>query len=330
MKLTLLFLILTVSTIFSQEKMMFGDTSRKGVPYSKDPHVVKFDGRYLMYFSIPPFKNKSNPIKGWNIGIAESTDLINWEKIGEINPDGENESKGLCAPCALVLNDEIHLFYQTYGNGRNDAICHAVSKDGLNFKRNPTNPVFKPTGNWNCGRAIDAEVIKFNNQFLLYFATRDPDYKIQIQGVAAAPINTNFNRGEWTQLTDSPIMKPEYEWEGKCVEGASVIQRGDKLFMFYAGSYNNAPQQVGIAKSSDGIHWKKLSDKPFLPNGKPGEWNSSESGHPHIFLDTDGKTFLFYQGNNDNGKTWYISNIEVYWNNKGPFLKENNSLKEKL
>lgn len=94
----------------------------------------------------------------------------------------------MCASCALVLNNKIHQFYQTYGNGRNDAICHAVSKDGLNFVRNKTNPIFKPSGDWNCGRAIDAEVIQFQNQFLLYFTTRDPEYKIQIQGIAAAPI----------------------------------------------------------------------------------------------------------------------------------------------
>ncbi len=317
-----LILAFAFTTTFCQKKMMFGDTSRKGVPFSKDPHVIKFDGKYLMYFSIPPFADKSNPIQGWNIGIAKSTDLIHWEKVAEINPDGDYESKGLCAPCALVVDKKVHLFYQTYGNGRNDAICHAVSKNGISFLRNPTNPIFKPTGSWNCGRAIDAEVVQFDNQFLLYFATRDPDYKIQIQGVAAAPITTNFNREDWEQLTDLPIMVPEYDWEGKCVEGASVIQRGDELFMFYAGSYNNAPQQVGVAKSSDGIEWKKLSIQPFLANGKPGEWNSSESGHPHIFNDSNGKTHLFYQGNNNKGKNWFISNIEVFWNEEGPFLKK--------
>jgi predicted GH43/DUF377 family glycosyl hydrolase len=222
----------------------------------------------------------------------------------------------------LVLDGKVHLFYQTYGNRENDAICHAVSTDGITFERDKSNPVFKPTGKWNCGRAIDAEVVKFNNQYLLFFATRDPDFKIQMQGVAAAPFNTDFSRDDWKQLTDAPIMIPEYKWEGECVEGASVVQRRGKLFMFYAGAYNNWPQQIGVAKSTDGIHWKKLSDKPFLRNGKPGEWNASESGHPHIFNDTDGRTYLFYQGNNDNGKTWYLSNVEVFWDGNGPFLKE--------
>jgi predicted GH43/DUF377 family glycosyl hydrolase len=175
-----------------QKMMMYEDKTRQGVPFSKDPHVVKFENRYIMYYSVPPFADTTNPIKGWNIGIAQSNDLIQWEKIGEITPEGEVESKGLCAPCALVIDGKIHLFYQTYGNGRNDAICHAISEDGVGFYRDPSNPVFKPKGDWNCGRAIDAEVVMFNGQYLLYFATRDPEYKIQMQGVAVANAETDL------------------------------------------------------------------------------------------------------------------------------------------
>jgi beta-1,2-mannobiose phosphorylase / 1,2-beta-oligomannan phosphorylase len=316
-------------TAFSQKesksnapKMMYGDTSRIGIPFAKDPFVIKFQGRYLMYYSIPPYKDLSNPVQGWGLGIAESRDLNEWNRIGEIIPDGEYEKKGLAAPCALIINKQVNLFYQTYGNGKNDAICHAVSSDGIHFNRNPTNPIFHPTGNWNCGRAIDAEVIRFKDNYLLYFATRDPDYKIQMQGVASASAGTNFNRGQWTQLTDYPIMKPEYPWEGACIEAASVVQQSNLLYMFYAGAYNNYPQQIGVAKSSDGIKWERVSDKPFLKNGSPGEWNHSESGHPHLFRDEDGKTYLFYQGNNDNGKTWYISKVEIHWNEKGPYIDE--------
>ncbi len=302
----------------NKEQMMFGDTSRTGVPFSKDPHVVNFDGRYLMYYSIPPQKGVED--SGWNIGIAESSDLTSWEKVGEITPapGADYEKKGLCAPGALVRDGKVHLFYQTYGNRENDAICHAVSSDGINFERNKTNPIFKPTGEWNCGRAIDAEVCEFNDQYFLYFATRDPSYKIQIMGVAIAPKETNFNREDWQQACDAPILAPELPWEGECVEAASVTIQDGKMFMFYAGAYNNWPQQVGVAVSEDGITWNKLSDEPFLANGEPGEWNESESGHPHIFTDLDGRTYLFFQGNNDKGKSWYISNKEVFWNNGTP------------
>lgn len=301
--------------------MMFGDTIRLGRPFAKDPHVIFFSGHYLMYYSVPGFTGKEDIAQGWGIGIAESSDLTNWKKIGEVNSDPEAtyEAKGFAAPCALVIDGKVNLFYQTYGTGKNDGICHAWSTDGIHFIRNKTNPIFHPDGNWNCGRAIDAEVIRFRGKYFLYYATRDTAFKIQMQGVAVAPGNTGFDRADWKNLSsEGPILKPEMPWERDCIEGASVIQKNDELFMFYAGAYNNAPQQIGVARSTDGIHWERISDQPFLLNGKPGEWNSSESGHPHIFTSPAGDDYLFYQGNNDNGKTWYISNIRINWVNGVP------------
>ncbi len=312
---------LTLTAQAQEERMMYADTSRVGVPHAKDPHVVNFKGRYLMYYSIPP--RKDDPQSGWNIGIAESRDLVHWEKAGEITPapGAEYEKKGLCAPGALVRDGVVHLFYQTYGNGPKDAICHATSEDGIRFERDETNPIFRPTGDWNCGRAIDAEVYPFKGRYFLYFATRDKDFKVQMQGVAVAPGDTDFGRGDWKQACDAPILYPELDWEKDCIEGASIVEEGGKLFMFYAGAYNNAPQQIGVAESEDGIRWKRVFSEPFVPNGKPGEWNSSESGHPHLFKDNDGRTYLFYQGNNDGGKTWYITNEEVVWKDGRPALK---------
>lgn len=315
--LLFIFLAAFYSVSFGQApRMMFGDSLRIGKPFSKDPHVIRFNGRYLMYYSVPPYKEKNGTSHGWGIGIAESTDLNKWKVLGEVNQDPEAvyESKGLCAPSALVIDGKVNLFYQTYGNGPKDAICHASSTDGIHFTRNKTNPIFHPEGSWTCGRAIDAEVISFKGKYYLYYATRDPNYKIQMLGVAVAPGNTNFNRDDWQNIsTEAPMLKPELPWEKDCIEGASVINIKGELFMFYAAAYNNAPQQIGVAKSSDGINWTRISDEPFLANGKPGEWNSSESGHPHIFDNPKGRDYLFFQGNNDKGKTWYLSNIPVKW-----------------
>ena len=302
-------------------KMMYADASRDGIPFAKDPHVIYFKGKYLMYYSVHAYVDKLGVNNGWGIGIAESKNLIDWKRVGEVNVDSSAtyEKKGFAAPCALVIDGKVNLFYQTYGNGVNDAICHATSDDGIFFSRNPTNPIFHPTGPWTCGRAIDAEVIEFKGKYFLYYATRDKAYKIQMQGVASAPINTNFNRTEWTNLSvDSAILKPVFPWEGECIEGASIIRKKEMLYMFYAGAYNNAPQQIGVAKSLDGFHWTRMSTKPFLTNGLPGEWNSSESGHPHIFSNPKGNDYLFYQGNNDKGKTWYISNVKVSWKDESP------------
>lgn len=299
--------------------MLYADSSR-GRPFSKDPAVVRFLGQYWMYYSMSPFNDGRQP-DGYAIGIATSADLENWHKVGEILPVDPCEQNGLCAPGALVLDGKLHLFYQTYGNGPKDAICHAVSSDGLNFARNPTNPVFHPSGDWNAGRAIDADVIPWGDQLLLYFATRDPQMKIQLLGVASAPLNSDFSRPAWTQRCDAPILQPELPWEQDCIEAPALCQHDGRLFMFYGGAYNNAPQQVGCAVSADGLHWQRLSDQPFLPNGAPGTWNASESGHPFLFADEDGRTYLFFQGNGDHGKTWSLSMRSIFWRDGLPALE---------
>ncbi len=328
-KLVLSTLVLAVLLVFCRQSetvpktgakpaMMFADSSR-GEPFAKDPDVAWYKGRYLLYYTMRPFRD-GRENDGYGIGIAESSDLTHWQKIAELPPAHDYESKGICAPGAIVLNDTLHLFYQTYGNREKDAICHAWSVDGIHFTRNESNPIFAPHGDWTIGRAIDADAFAWQDKLLLYFATRDTSYTYQIQGVAAAPLNSNYGRNSWKQLTDYPILVPKLDWEKTCIEAATVFEHNEKLYMFYAGAYNNQPQQIGCAVSRDGIKWKRLSQSPILPNGNPGDWNASESGHPGVFVDRDGQIYLFFQGNNDNGKTWYLSKKRVTWNGDMPVL----------
>ncbi|MBN1818466.1 MAG: family 43 glycosylhydrolase, partial [Sedimentisphaerales bacterium] len=301
--------------------MYYSDTS-SGQAFAKDPDVARFKGKYWMYYTM------DRADKGIAVGIAQSDDLTNWKKVGEMLPDADDEKNGLGAPAAIVHKGKVHLFYQTYGNGPKDAICHAWSEDGLHFTRNKTNPIFRPTGSWNCGRAIDADVIAHGDRMLLYWATRDPDFKTQMVGVASAPLDGDFARDKWKQLGNGPVLRPQMPWEKQCIEAPSVVRQGNKLFMFYAGAYNNQPQQIGCAVSEDGVQWQRLSDYPILPNGKQGKWNSSESGHPGIFVDDDGTQYLFFQGNNDGGKTWYLSKMLVRWDNEEPYLMQPRDEKE--
>jgi len=300
----------SASNVPGRPRMYYTDDDYEK-PFAKDPDVVWFKGRYLMYYSI------RRGSKGIAVGIAQSEDLTNWKKVGEILPEADYERKGLAAPGALVRGGKVHLFYQTYGTGRRDAICHATSDDGLHFRRNETNPIFRPTGDWNCGRAIDADVIEYKGRLLLYCATRDPEMKIQKLVVAAAPADSDCRRSQWKQLCDDSILEPELPWEKKCIEAPTLCEHDGKLYMFYAGAYNNEPQQIGCAVSDDGVAWKRLSKYPLLPNGRASQWNASESGHPGVFVDPDGQMHLFFQGNNDKGASWYLSRMKVAWDDEG-------------
>lgn len=297
--------------------MLWGDEAPLGRPFSKDPSVIRFGQRYLLYYSMQQAGSK--PV-AWMVGIAESTDLQHWRRVGQLEPGAAYEKRGLAAPYARVIDGEVHLFYQTYGNGPGDAICHAVSKDGLHFERDATNPIFHPTGAWNSGRAIDVEIARFGERWLLYAATRDPDSKVQM--LVAAESKGGFGRQAWRMLADRPVLKPELPWERECIEAPTILRRGEWLYMFYAGGYNNEPQQIGVARSRDGVQWERRGPEPFLANGQTGAWNSSESGHPGVFVDDDGQTYLFYQGNNDHGRTWLLSYVRIGWRDGWPVVAE--------
>lgn len=298
--------------------MYFADDSC-GRNYSKDPAVVHFKGKYYLYYSVPPSQSKEE-LKGWSIGVAVSEDLENWSVAGRLQPEQEIEKNGFCAPGAMVFNQKVHLFYQSYGNFPADKICHAVSEDGLHFQRNPKNPIFSPIGSWNNGRAIDADVIADGRRLLMYYATRDPSGKIQMLGVCEAPLDSDYGPEQWKQLGSGSILKPKLAWERQCIEAPAVCKYDGRFYVFYGGGYNNQPQQIGCAVSQDGVTFRRLQEEPFLPNGRPGEWNSSESGHPFVFQDTDGRWYLFYQGNGDDGKTWYISKREFLFREGKPAL----------
>lgn len=295
--------------------MLFTNTKRHH--FAKDPAVVRFQGAYYLYYTI---RLSQDPMK-IGIGIARSTDMEHWQDVAEVPLTQPCEQQGIGAPGAIVLEGRVHLFYQTYGNWCNDAICHAVSEDGIHFVKNQQNPVFRPTQDWCCGRAIDADVCLFEDKLFLYFATRDHDMKVQKVGVAWADPGSAFGRADWHQAMAQSALVPEMAWEGECIEAPATIVHAGRVYMFYGGAYNCKPQQIGCAVSEDGVFFRRLFVQPFLSNGPEGSWNACESGHPYVFRDEDGRVHLFYQGSNDMGKTWYLSRCEIGFDGQGmPYI----------
>lgn len=285
--------------------MLFTD-NHTGRNFSKDPAVVKVKDEYILYYTTPPC---DGGMIGYGIGIAKSHDMENWTTVSYLEPEGEVEKNGICAAGAIVIDGVVHLFYQTYGNAEKDAICHATSTDGISFVRDESNPIYSPSTEWCCGRAIDADVVIFGDRLFLYIATRDKAFERQMLGAASAPLGSSYSKDCWREEKCGTILEPELEWEKTCIEAPATLAKNGKVYMFYGGAYNCSPQMIGCAVSEDGVNFTRISDEPLLRNGAKGEWNSLESGHPYAFEDTDGRTYLFYQGADDN-REWRISKKE--------------------
>ncbi len=75
-------------------EMLWADASN-GRPFSKDPSVIRFGEGYLLYYSLPAET-------GWTLGIARSTNLVHWEKVGVVLPGAGCEQRGIAAPAACT------------------------------------------------------------------------------------------------------------------------------------------------------------------------------------------------------------------------------------
>lgn len=80
------------------------------------------------------------------------------------------------------------------------------------------------------------------------------------------------------------------------------------------GGYSNTPQQIGAAISEDGLQFRRLNrGLPLLPAGPTEAWNGGESGHPFVFVDDDGRMYLFFQGDNPaRGYRWRLSMLPLH------------------
>jgi len=303
--------------------MRFGDTTRKAVPYAKDPTVIRHGDRYLMYYSIPPYDKAKVPErpdpeqKGWHSGVAESKDLVHWRRVGDLNLRDTRGTRiwGAVAPCVKKLDGKIHLFYQrpwkpAHGNNN---LWHATSEDGLTFANTHDEPIFIPNNGWSNDRSIDAEVYRVGDSLVLMFATRDAEGKIQQLGMAKAAYGCDYGPGQWAELTgQGPLLKPEHPWEGRCIEAPTVIRRGGFWYLFYAGAYNHERQMIGLAVSEDGFAFRRVgADGLIFPAGAKGAWNEGESGHPGVFEDDDGQVYLFFQGKKSIKANYYLSVCKV-------------------
>ena len=302
--------LLAVSLSFRPLPMRFGDMSRTVRPCAKDPTVIKQGERYLLYYTLPPMDDETRKTKGlqtpsqrlWSCAVAESRDLVTWRRIGDLmirRKDGRPAGSA-GAPCVRKLDGKIVLFYQHWTPAiTNNAIWYATSPDGLRFTNCFDEPVFVPKNKWSKPKAIDAEVYRVGDDLVLLYASRDAQTgKRQMLGMAKAPYGSDYSSSRWTELSqDRPLLEPVMPWEQNCIEAPSVEKIGKTWYLFYAGSFNNKRQQIGLATSTDGFHFKRFGpDGLVFPCGCAGSWNSCESGHPGIFRDDDGRLYLFYQG----------------------------------
>jgi predicted GH43/DUF377 family glycosyl hydrolase len=298
--------------------MEYEDDSR-GFRCVEDPEVVRFRDRWFLYYTLAPGSGSRR--LPWHIGIAVSDDLERFEKVAELAPVDLAVQNGVCPGSLIVIGDRLHLFYFSYGSGANDSIHLATTEDGVRFTPHPRNPIYRALGEWNCGRAISPHVVRHGDRLRMYACTRDPEMSRQSIVVAEAPLRSDLGPGTWTQLGWGEAFGPEEGWEHESTESPSVIERDGAWYMFYGGGYWTRPQQVGCARSVDGIRWVRLGG-PLLPYRTGIDGAPLERASPSVFRDGDGRDHLVVQESADRGQNWRVVSFPIDWRDGIPVLRQ--------
>jgi len=141
------------------------DTERVG-----DPWVVYNDGQYEMWYTC-----QSRPEITYGIGYAASEDGIHWVKHPDpvlLAADSGPDSGTVRDACVIRVESGYEMWYRGI-EGRNWTICHATSSNGVDWSRNPQNPVLQgESGSWD-ERVWFPRVLVEEDRYSMWFASAE-------------------------------------------------------------------------------------------------------------------------------------------------------------
>lgn len=107
-------------------------------------------------------------------------------------------------------------------------------------------------------------------------------------------LNPILTPDEDQQFRD-PITDRIVDWEARNVLNPTAVVRNDSVFLLYRAQDPTGTSRIGLAVSTDGLHFTKQADPVFFPDqdaSKTYEWNYKKSMAPEDWPDTC-KTCLF-------------------------------------
>lgn len=222
----------------------------------------------------------------WHTARAQSADGIRWTKLGRVlSPDPRTwEGEYIAANGTARLVGNSVWYWYVAGNRTRPQI--GLARDWHKEPRPVLTP--GPYMSWDEYGVADPYVVLIDGVYYMYFLGEDRAWRQRI-GVARSRDGI-----QWEKLRTNPVLEvggPGAFDEHGLGEPA-VWAAGGFYWMLYTGRAADETRKLGIARSTDGVHWTKL------PGAFAGTqpWDSKVICDPDIFSAAPNETRIYFGG----------------------------------
>lgn len=256
-----------------------------------DPTVVKIGDTYWASAT----SNEWSPL----FPIFKSTDLLNWELVTYVFPEGAPDwaRNNFWAPELAYDEKQKKIYaYYTARDKESDRLSVAVASAS-----NPEGPYIDhgPLVAQEAG-SIDA------------FEARDKDGKIYVlwkedgnsRGLPTPVWAQQINEDRTRLLGQKhELFRNDEEWEGNLVEGVSIFSKGDYLYATYSAGAccdKKCNYKTGVARAKNLLGpWEKNPQNPVLQDNN--DWKCA--GHGTV-VEKNGNHYLLYHAYSTDGSVF--------------------------
>lgn len=258
------------------------------------PQVLRWGDRWLMQYT--GFDGQR-----YRIGVAESNDLVHWERRGMIldaGAEGEWDHGSAGGGWLIRKHGWWYLFYCGFplpgyevGPGRTGL---ARGRDIWHLEKLPQAPVLEPSpgDEWDSGGIYKAAVYEIEGRYWMFFNAKNKagDW-VEQTGLA-----TSTNLVHWEKHQGNPILRvgPPGSWDSRFASDPVLTRIGGVWHLFYYG-FDGRQACDGVALSNGGslVDWAKLPANPILRPGPPGSYDCLHAHKPFV-LEHRGVFYHFY------------------------------------
>ena len=225
----------------------------------------------------------------FRIGMATSTDGINWQKsnanpVFDVGAPGQFDSEHVYNPM-VVYHDSLYWMWYAGNNGTNWQIGLATSKDGLQWKKHPNNPVLRvgAVGKWDDKHLTAPFVIRDGAVFKMWYRGESAQFPGKgSTGYAESPDGIN-----WERYSGNPVFTPAASgWDSRSLTISPIVKRDGKYEGWYGGS-DGSTSQIGYATSSDGINWQRYPNNPIFSPTRNSSWDGEQISSPFVLFENN-------------------------------------------